>query len=109
MTVPGPWAAFILIAAAYRIWRLLAEDEVLTRPRRWVTNLPQDWEEGDPIPDDYRIKLANFISCPACFGFWISLAVWLMWEVTSHWTEVFAMPLVISAGVIAFRSRLDPP
>lgn len=109
MTVPVPWAALILIAAAYRIWRLLAEDTILTRPRRWLTNLPADWEEDDPIPDDYRIGLANFISCPACFGFWIALAIWLIWEVTPFWTEVFSMPLAISAGLIVFRSKLDPP
>lgn len=109
MAVPHPWAALIMVAAAYRVWRLFAEDEILTSVRRWVTRLPQDWVEGEPVPDEYRLELAAFISCPACFGFWISLVIWTMWEVSSFWTEVFAMPFAISAGVIVVRSRLDPP
>jgi hypothetical protein len=109
MAVPSPWAALILVAAAYRLWRLLAEDTILNTPRRRLVNLPLDWEEGEPVPDDYRIGLANFISCPACFGFWISLSVWLLWEANAHWTEVFSMPFAISAAVIVVRARLDPP
>lgn len=109
MNVPSPWIALLLIACAYRIWRLIAEDTILNPVRFWVVGLPSDWEEGKPIPKGYRMKLAEFISCPACCGFWISLALWGIWQLTPHWTEVFSVPMAISAFVIVFRHKLDPP
>jgi len=100
MTVPGPWSALILVAAAYRLWLLLAEDDILVRPRRWIVNLPFGWEEGDSIPDRYRMGLAKFISCPACFGFWIALAIFGLWEISPHRMEVISTPFAISTGIV---------
>jgi hypothetical protein len=99
MSFPGAWVTIILLAAAFRIWRLLAEDFILDRPRHWIVNLPRNWKEGDAIPKNYREKLAEFINCPWCFGFWISIAVWGLWQINEHWTEVLCVPLAISAGV----------
>jgi len=46
MDVPSPWVALILLAASFRIWRLLADDEILERPRYWLVRLPRGWQEG---------------------------------------------------------------
>jgi hypothetical protein len=108
VTVPSPWIALILVAASYRIWRLLADDIILDRPRNWVVRLPRGWEEGDPIPASYRIELANFITCPWCFGFWITLAVWVIWQIEPHWTTILLVPFALSAAVGITRINLDP-
>lgn len=109
MTVPSPWVALILAAGVYRIWRLLADDEILDRPRRWLVRLPAKWEEGDPIPASYRIGLANFISCPFCFGWWLALATWGVWEANPHWTTIVIFPFALSAAVALIRTNLDAP
>lgn len=107
MSVPSPWVALLLLAASYRLWRLLAEDDILDWPRRWVVRLPREWQEGQMLPEGYRIRAAAFITCPWCFGFWLAIAVWLLWQAEPHWTEVLAVPLALSAGVGLIRANLD--
>lgn len=107
MSVPSPWIALLLLAASFRIWRILADDDIFERPRRWVVRLPRDWEEGQMLPEGYRIGLAAFITCPWCLGFWVTIAVWLAWQASPHWTEVLSVPLALSAGVGIIRKNLD--
>lgn len=109
MTVPSPWVALLLVAGTYRLWRLLSEDTILDRPRRWLVRLPRDWSEGDPIPRSYRSGLAEFITCTWCLGFHISWIVWLIWEIEPHWTEILLIPFAISTAVGIVRVKLDPP
>jgi hypothetical protein len=108
MNVPSPWVALLLAAASYRIWRLLAEDTILSGPRRRIVRLPQNWNEGMMLPEGYRYRLAEFINCAWCSGFWISIAVWLLWQADEHWATVIAVPLAISAAVGVTRNLLDP-
>jgi hypothetical protein len=92
--VPGWYALALLALAAWRIFRLLAEDTILDRPRdRLTARLGDKWE--------------LFITCPFCAGFWISLAWWLVWEAWPHWTLVAATPFAISAVVGMIASVLD--
>jgi len=109
MSVPSPWTTIILVAAAYRIWRLLSEDAILDWPRRKIVRLPYRWSEGDPIPPNYRAVLAEFISCPWCLGWWTCLAIWLAWQAYPHGVTVIAVPFAISAAVGIVRVKLDPP
>jgi hypothetical protein len=99
----------ILVAASFRAWRLLSEDIILERPRRWLVRLPRDWEEGQELPEAYRDELAEFISCPWCLGAWVSIVAWIAWQIEPHWTTVLAVPLAISAAVGITRGKLDPP
>jgi hypothetical protein len=90
----------LLALAAFRTWRLLAEDDLLDRPRRYVTRLGSGWEkDGDPVPAGYRIGLGKFVACPWCLGFWLALAWWAAWQAWPHATEVAAVPLALSALV----------
>ena len=110
MSVPDWWSFTLLALAAYRTWRLLAEDEILDRPRRWALRLGEDWEkDGDPVPDNYRVDWGLFLMCPWCCGFWISIAWWAAWQATEKWTLVVAVPLALSAVVGFQRGKLDPP
>jgi len=108
MSLPGAWQTILLALAAYRIFRLLSEDTILDRPRKWLVRLPANWDESISIPDDYRLGLAKFISCSLCMGFWISVSVWLLWQLNGHWTEVLATPFAISALVVFMVEKLDP-
>lgn len=109
MSIPSPWVALLLLGASYRIWRLLAEDIILDRPRRWVVRLSRDWTEEKMLPEGYRVKLAEFFNCPWCLGFWITIVVWLLWQADEHWTTVLSVPLALSTGVGITRGKLDPP
>ena len=107
MKIPSAWETILLAAASYRIWRLLAEDTILNRPRRWLVRLPKTWVEGDPTPENYRWKIAYFMNCPWCFGLWISLAAWIAWLIEPTWSTGLSVPLAISAAVGITRDRLD--
>lgn len=56
----------ILALAAYRLWRLLALDTILDRPRTAITDRAEGrWWAG----------WAEAIYCPWCLGFWCCLLV----------------------------------
>lgn len=119
MNIPTWWQFLLLSLAAFRVWRLLAEDEVLAGPRNLLVGLPWGWEEIDeetrqhnPIPDNYRLGLAKFIACPWCFGGWISGGAALVWVYLEEWPGVVSFLIVwlsISAvvGVIAHFLSTD--
>ena len=105
--VPDWYALILLALAAWRTFQLIALDDILDRPRRYVTRLGREWEkEGDRLPLGYRFRLGEFITCPYCAGFWISLVWWGLWLAFGDWTLVAATPWVLSAGVIAGHKLL---
>lgn len=109
MSVPDWWEVALLALAAYRTFRLIAEDDILEGPRRRLLRMAAGWEEGQDLPEEYRDKLALFITCPACLGFWLSVAWFVAWQIFPHETLVFAAVWAISALVIFLRLNLDPP
>lgn len=88
----------LLALASWRFWRLVALDAITDGIRRKVTGLG-DWTEVDVIPWEYREGLADFISCPWCLGFWLSIGWWLSWLIFPHVTLVAAVPFAVSALV----------
>jgi len=100
MNVPSWYVLVLLSLASFRTWRLLAEDDILDKPRRYVTRLGDKWEkEGDPVPKEYRIGFGKFIACSWCLGLWVALAWWGAWQVWEFGVEVAAVPLALSALV----------
>lgn len=105
--VPTWWPALLLMAASFRVWHLLAHDTLLDRPRRYVLRISPAWrEEGDDPGDDYRLEWGLFLNCPYCAGFWVGLGWLFFWELSHRWTEVVALPFVISTGLIALAKVL---
>jgi uncharacterized protein DUF1360 len=105
--IPDWWEAVLLAAAAWRVFQLIALDEILEGPRRYVTRLGKTWKkDGNPIPKEYREKLAMFLICPYCAGFWIALAWWGAWQIWPTGTLIAATPWLLSAGVIAGHKLL---
>lgn len=108
VSVPDWWSTILLSVAAWRTFQLLANDDILDRPRRWLLRLGKEWQkEGDPFPDNYRLGWAQFLTCPYCMGAHVALWWWIAWEIEARWTEIIAAPFVISAGVIAAAKILS--
>lgn len=104
--IPNWWEVILLSLAAWRTFRLIAEDDILDRPRRWVLRLTPDWEDGDEPNDEYRFTWGEFITCPYCAGFWISLAWWGTWLLFPHAALLVAAPLAINT-VLIYLAKLD--
>lgn len=91
--IPDWYTLVLLSLAAYRLWRLVAEDTIFDRPRGLlVRRLPKGEE---------------WILCPWCSGLWTVVAVWLAWVWEPYWTLVVAVPLVLSALVGLVSANLD--
>lgn len=92
--VPSFWPFALLALAAFRTWRLIAEDVILDRPReRLIRRMPKGEE---------------FITCPWCAGFWITVIWWLAWIAFPHWSLIVATPLALNAVMALIAARLDP-
>ena len=108
MNVPGWWDATLLALAAWRLFHLLAYDDILDRPRRYITRLAPTWrQEGDSTGEKYREKLGDFLTCPYCAGWWIALGWWIAWQLWPHGTLIAAVPFALSAGVIGAHKLLS--
>lgn len=82
MTVPSPWVFVLLALAAWRTWKLLAEDEILGRPL-----------------GEIRRRCEGLVGCPFCLGAWLAILWWGAWQVWPHGSLVAAAPFAISAAV----------
>lgn len=88
----------ILALAAYRVWKLVAEDSILLGPRAWVfSRFSRDGKPG---------RLQEWASCPWCAGFWISLA-WALAFWADHRAIWAAVPFALSAVVGLAYSTLE--
>ena len=91
--MPSPYEAVLLALAAWRVWHLIALDDITDRPRRYIT--------------DGRDKLLDFIECPFCMGFWISLAWATAFAVDDDVTVWVALPFALNAGVVLVNYWLN--
>lgn len=94
MNVPGWWEFVLLGLAAFRVWRLVAEDLIFEPLRARLLATDSTAEE--------------FVTCPWCSGFWVALGWWAAWEVWPHATVVIAVPFALSAIVGLVAANLDP-
>lgn len=81
----------------FRIYRLIAEDDILDGPRDRLL---------DKLEEERLEKLDALITCPWCLGFWLSVLAWLVWLLSPSWTVGLALPWALSATV-AFLAKLD--
>jgi hypothetical protein len=104
--IPTVWEFVLIAVASYRVWRLLAEDAILDRPRKWVLRLG-DWEDGQAAPLAYRDKWGEFLICPWCLGAWLSLGIYLFWIWFPTETLIVCVPLALSATVAGFNALIS--
>lgn len=106
MRAPDWWEFALLAVAAWRVFQLVAFDDILNRPRRKLLRLARDWEEGDDVPEEYRLKWARFITCPFCAGAWIATAWWIAWQANHKWTLIVASLVALWALPVAGHKLL---
>jgi hypothetical protein len=83
--VIDPWEFALVALAAWRTWKLLAEDTI-TEPLRARYIEGHEWRE-------------TFTECPWCAGFWVALAWVAAFWVEPLWTVIVAVPFAVSAAV----------
>lgn len=88
--IPDWWAVALLSLAAFRLWRLLAEDTILDGPRAKL------------------VRYREFVTCPWCLGAWVAIGWWLAWCAWPHWSLIVATPFAISALVGLVAANIDP-
>lgn len=97
MSTPDVLGLLIITLGVWRAWRILSTDTVLDWPRDKLLGT-QSLAGG--VAHYKRKRLAEFIGCPWCLGFWLALAAFAAW----HWwskddTVLIAVPFAASAGV----------
>lgn len=97
--IPNWWSTLILALAVFRLYRLIAEDDILDRPRDWAL---------DRLNEEQLTKLDKLITCPWCLGFWLSVVTWLAWLAAPDWTVGLSFPWALSAAV-ALIAKADLP
>ncbi len=93
--IPSWFGLTLLALAAYRMWRLLAEDKILEPVRRRLIR-------GE--------KVSELVSCPWCLGSWVAVGWWICWYIWPHQTSIVAGPFAVAAlvGTLAsLVSRLE--
>lgn len=95
--MPTWWPFALLAAAGFRTWKLAADDVLLNRPRAWLLGLGE-WQSG-PAPPGYRQRLADFVTCPWCLGFWLTAGWWAGWLLWPDGALVVAVPFALSTAV----------
>lgn len=93
----------LLALGSYRLWRILAADTILDKPRDWLTRRARQ-----QVSRGYRQQLDIFLHCPWCLGWWISLLWWLAWLAWPHAATLVAVPFALSAIVGLIVRNLDP-
>lgn len=99
--IPNWWEFALLAGASFRVWRLLAADAILDRPREWLTRRAKA-EAGE-----HREEVEIFLRCPYCLGWWITLGWWGAWLIWPHATVVVAVPWAANAVVGLVARNLD--
>ena len=97
--VPEVWELILLGLAAGRLWKVIGDDRILDRPR--------DWALAKLGSDDQEAYWGDFLVCPWCAGFWISLVLWTAWLIWPYGTLVFCGLWAISALVGLFGVTVD--
>ena len=105
MANPDWWATLLLALVSFRVFRLIAEDTILDRPRMWLLRF-----DSDGPKEGFRAKWSEFITCPWCAGFWITGIVLGGYCVVYGWIGFFSFFVhwfAISAFVGLVEKNLD--
>lgn len=96
----------LLVLGSYRITRLIGWDDLppIARLRDRLTGL-----RGNPDGAMWheRELLEEFLACPFCLGFWVSLVVYIAWLSAERPTLYAVTPFAISGAVGLIAKNLD--
>lgn len=92
-------------AAAYRITRLIQEDQLPPLP--WLRQRMNDAMVAAVPPGRLSTELVYMVNCPWCLGFWVSVAVLAADAIAPRVWRPLATALALSAAVGLARTKLD--
>ena len=107
MILVSPVGFVILALAVFRVWRLVAQDDILQPVRLWILSFGRD-SSGGRLPGfgpALARGIVDFLTCPWCFGLWLSVIAYLLARLTWSWSYVPATMLAVSAIVGLLGSR----
>lgn len=85
------WVFALGVLAAWRIWKLLSTDDILDY-----------WDVRDRVAPDGSQR-REFLDCPYCAGFWISLGGTTGWYLVEGWdTYGFLVTTFAMSAVVVF-------
>lgn len=110
--IPSWLDCLVLALGVFRLTRLVGWDEFppVARARdRWLDKRITRRLTGDDLPAYTfgRPVLAAMVQCPYCLGFWIGLAVWLLWLVVPTVVLFALAPFALNALVGIVARNLD--
>lgn len=98
-------------AAAYRITRLIQEDDLPPLPqlreRMNAATVKRAGQDALTPSDAVKAELTYMVNCPWCLGFWVSVAVLLADAAVPRLWRPLATALALSAAVGLARTKLD--
>lgn len=94
MSIPNWYELVLLGLAAFRTWKLAADDTILDRPRKWVLARVQRRYGNGAV-----VYMNEFLECPWCLGFWVATIWWVAFQVWPHGTTIVSTPFAIAAVV----------
>lgn len=114
--IPSAWVGVVLALAAFRLTRLVGWDDLppIARVRAWALGERVEARSRPGGQDDAyltlyrRPLLAHLVHCPFCVGWWVSLALYIVWLWLPTETLYAAAPLALSAAVGLIAKNLDP-
>ena len=107
MSIPNWYELILLSLAAWRVFQLIALDDITDGLRRYVTRRLAS-EARRLNPKAKRETLPLFIECPYCAGFWIALAWWGAFQMHEFGTLVSAVPFALSVLAWSLARRFYP-
>lgn len=105
MTIPQPWTLILLALAVYRLWRLIAVDDMpwLVHARNFAVGA----HETAGVWTFRRATLAHALQCPWCSGLWVTAAWWGTWLAWPHGAVIVAVPFALATLVGALGHHLN--
>jgi hypothetical protein len=98
VNLPSPWLFLIGALATWRLWQFLADDTLLDH-----------WRIRDRIAPKDSLR-DEFLHCPYCLGFWLSLLSTVLWCTADGWPgwqSFLAVWWALSAAVVAVEITQD--
>lgn len=94
----------LLVLGAYRVWMLVAKD-VITQ--RWRVRLLGYTDTGQATRWKLHKRTAEFVHCPWCLGFWISVVASGAYWLWPHATRYVLLPFAVSAALALVSVTFD--
>lgn len=101
-----PFEWFILAMASFRLQRIVTSDSWYPTQawREWVNNRAKPDKKKQK--QTFRTELAELFSCPWCFGWWVTVGVFLEYHYL-EWVPMWVYALCAASGLVGMLGTYD--